>query len=52
MLQKFLAQVYLCCAWFPEVGIVIGDRIGFRKAVVPCLGSVSKRGRKWISELS
>ena len=22
MLEKFLAQVDLCCAWFPEVGMV------------------------------
>ena len=48
MLEKFLAQVYLCCAWFPEVGMVNmrkRERIVPRKAVVPCLGCISK---KWI----
>ena len=27
------------------------ERIGFRKAVVPCLGYISKREGKWISKL-
>ena len=62
MLEQFLGQVDLGCAWFPEVGMVNiqmtwgrkrkRERIGFRKAVVTCLGLVSKRERKRISEVS